>query len=167
MLIHFHITSICISNLWDFFCFIVQQELAEASDIAFNHYNESHYLERTSEGVSKTMSTVANKKDAMLSSGFTKQLAIADINLTPAFFEEDKHHWCSFAVPEMLQEKLHCVANNYVDAEFKVGWLKLWNNNRFDKDALHFPKSKPNFIYTLHIPYFRYNIVWVISSKLQ
>jgi hypothetical protein len=28
-----------------------------------------------------------------------------------------------------------------VDAEVKVGWLKLWNDNRFDKDALHFPKS--------------------------
>jgi hypothetical protein len=44
-------------------------------------------------------------------------------------------------VPEMLQEKLHRVAVSNVDAEVKVGWLKLWNGNRFDKDTLHFPKS--------------------------
>ena len=68
-------------------------------------------------------------------------LAIADINLTPAFLEEVKHHWGLFPVPEMVQEKLHRVVVSNVDAEVKVGWLKLWNGNRFDKDALHFPKS--------------------------
>jgi hypothetical protein len=41
----------------------------------------------------------------------------------------------------MLQEKLHRVAIINLDAEVKVGWLKLWNGNRFDKDALYFPKS--------------------------
>jgi hypothetical protein len=41
----------------------------------------------------------------------------------------------------MLEEKLHRVAVSTVDAEFKIGWLKFWNGNRFDKDALHFPKS--------------------------
>jgi hypothetical protein len=41
----------------------------------------------------------------------------------------------------MLEQKLHRVAVSTVDAEFKIGWLKLWNGNRFDKDALHFPKS--------------------------
>ena len=122
-------------------CLIFQQELAEASDIALNLYNETHPLERTSEGVSKAMSAAVNKKRAMLSSSFTKQLAIADINLTPAFLEEVKHHWGSFSVPEMLQEKLHRVAVSIVDPDVKVGWLKLWNGNRFDKDALHFPKS--------------------------
>jgi phosphosulfolactate synthase (CoM biosynthesis protein A) len=55
----------------------------------------------------------------MLSSGFTKQLAIADINLTSAFLEEVKHHWGSFSVPEMSQEKLHRVAVSNVDAEVK------------------------------------------------
>jgi hypothetical protein len=77
----------------------------------------------------------------MLSSSFTKQLAIADINLTSAFLEEAKHHWGSLSMPEMLQEKLHHVAVSNVNAKVKVGWLKLWNGNRFDKDALHFPKS--------------------------
>ena len=124
--------------MWHFF--VVQQELAEASDIALIQYNETHPLEKTSEGVSKAMSTAINKKRAMLSYGFTKQLAIADINLTPAFLEEVKHHWGSFFVPEMLQEKLHRIAVSNVDAEVKVGWLKLWNDNRFDKDALHFSK---------------------------
>jgi hypothetical protein len=123
------------------FYFIFQQELAEASDIALNQYNKTHPLEQTSNGVSKAMSAVVNKKRAMLSSGFTKQLAIADINLTSAFLEEIKHHWGSFSVPEMLQEKFHCVADSNVDAEVKVGWLKLWNGNRFKKDAVHFPKS--------------------------
>ena len=123
------------------FCFIFQQELAEASDIALNLYNETHYLEQTSEGFSKAMSATVNKKRAMLSSSFTKQLAIADINLTPAFLEEVKHHWGSFSVPEMLQEKLHRVVVSNVDPDVKVGWLKLWNGNRFDKDALHFRKS--------------------------
>ena len=85
------------------------------------------------------MSAVVNKKRAMLSSGFTKQLVIAD--LTSVFLEEVKHHWGSFSVPGMLQEKLHRVAVSNVDAEFKIRWLKLWNGNRFDKDALHFPKS--------------------------
>ena len=28
-----------------------------------------------------------------------------------------------------------------MDAGVKVGWLKLWNGNWFDKDALHFSKS--------------------------
>ena len=67
------------------FVFIFQLELAEASNIALNHYNETHPVERTSEEVSKAMSTAVNKKRAMLSSGFTKQLAISDINLTHAF----------------------------------------------------------------------------------
>ena len=121
--------------------YFFQQELAEASDIALIQYNETHPLEKTSEGVSKAMSAAVKKKRAMLSSGFTKQLAIADINLTPAFLEEVKHHWGLFFVPEMLQEKLHRVAVSNVDAEVKVGWLKFWNGNRFDKDALQFPKS--------------------------
>jgi hypothetical protein len=87
------------------------------------------------------MSAAINKKRAMLSSGFTKQLAIADINLTSPFLEEVKNHWGSFSVPEMLQEKLHRVVVSNVDPDVKVGWLKLRNGNRFDKDALHFPKS--------------------------
>jgi hypothetical protein len=76
----------------------------------------------------------------MLSSSFTKQLAIADINVN-IFLEEVKHHWGSFPVPEMLQKKLHRVAVSNVDPDVKVGWLKLWNGNRFDKNALDFPKS--------------------------
>jgi hypothetical protein len=40
---------------------IFQQELAEASDIALNQYNETHPLERTSDGVSKAMSAAVNK----------------------------------------------------------------------------------------------------------
>ena len=87
------------------------------------------------------MFTTVNKKHEMLSSGFTKQLTIADINLTHTFLEEVKHHWGSFSVPEMLQEKLHRIDISNVDIEVKVRWLKLWNGNRFDKDALHFPKS--------------------------
>jgi hypothetical protein len=134
-----YITFICTYQFW--ILFIFQQELVEASDIAFNLYNETHPLERTSKGVSKAMSVAVNKKRAMLSSSFTKQLAIADINLTPAFFEKVKHRWGSFSVHEMLQEKLYRVAVSNVDPDVKVGWLKLWNDNRFDKDALHFPKS--------------------------
>ena len=88
------------------FCLIFQQEIAETSNIALNLYNETHSLEQTSEGISKAMSAAVNKKRAMLSCSFTKQLAIADINLTPAFLEEVKHHWNSFSVPEMLQEKI-------------------------------------------------------------
>jgi hypothetical protein len=139
--IHLHFTLHLYVLINFGFWLILQQELAEASDIALNHYNETHPLERTSQGVSKAMSAAVNKKRAMLSSSFSKQLAIADINLTPAFLEEVKHHWGSFSVPEMLQEKLHRVAVSNVDAEVKVGWLKLWNGNRFDKDALQFPKS--------------------------
>jgi len=55
----------------------------------------------------------------MLSSGFTKQLAIADINLTSAFLEEVKHHWGSFSVPKMSQEKLHRVVVSNLNAEVK------------------------------------------------
>ena len=47
------------------FCLIIQQELAEASNIALNHYNETHLLEKTSEGVSKAMSITVNKKRVM------------------------------------------------------------------------------------------------------
>jgi hypothetical protein len=71
------------------------------------------------------MSATVNKKCAMLSSGFTNQLAIADINLTYAFIEEVKHHWGSFLVPEMVQEKFHRDTVSNVDVEVKVGWLKL------------------------------------------
>jgi hypothetical protein len=71
------------------------------------------------------MSAAVNKKCAILSSGFTKQLVIADINLTFVFFEEVKHHWGSFLVPKMLQEKLHRVVVSNVNVEVKVGWLKL------------------------------------------
>ena len=87
------------------------------------------------------MFTTINKKCVMLFSSFTKQLAIADINLTLAFLEEVKHHWGSFLVPEMIQKKLHRVAVSNVDAKVKVRWFKFWNGNRFDKDVLHFPKS--------------------------
>jgi hypothetical protein len=90
-----------------------------------NQYNETHSLERTSERVSKAMSSIVNKKCAMLSFGFTKQLVIADINLTFVFLEEVKHHWGSFLVPKMLQEKIQRVAISYVDAKVKVRWLKL------------------------------------------
>ena len=44
-------------------------------------------------------------------------------------------------MPEMLQEKLHRVVVSNVNAKIIVGLLKLWNGNRFDKNALHFPKS--------------------------
>ena len=46
-----------------------------------------------------------------------------------------------FFVHEMLQEKLYRVAVSIVDAEVKVGWLKLWNENMLDKDVLHISKS--------------------------
>jgi hypothetical protein len=71
------------------------------------------------------MSTSINKKSAMLSSSFTKKLAIADINLTYDFLEKVKYHWGSFSMPEMLQEKLHCVVVSNVDAKIKIRWLKL------------------------------------------
>jgi hypothetical protein len=44
------------------FCLIFQQELAEASNISLNLYNEAHPLERITEGVSKAMSSTVNKK---------------------------------------------------------------------------------------------------------
>ena len=69
--------------------------------------------------------------------GSTKQLAIAGINLTHAFFEEVKYHWGLVSVAEMLQQKLHRVVVNNVDAKVQVGWLKLRNGNRFDKDVLN------------------------------
>ena len=56
---------------------------------------------------------------------FIKQLVITDINLTHAFHEEVKHHWGSFLVLEMLQEKLHCVVVSNVDTKVKIRWLKL------------------------------------------
>ena len=90
------------------------------SDIVFNIYNEIPPVESTSEGVLKVMFTAVNKKRAILSSDFTKQLAIVDINLTPAFLEDIKHHWGSFSVLEMLQEKLHHVVVSNVDAKVKV-----------------------------------------------
>ena len=98
------------------FCLIVQQKLTEASDVALNHYNETQSLEMTLEEVPKVMSTVGNNKHAMLFFDFTKQLAIAQITLIHAFFEEVKHHWGSFSVPEMLQEKLHHVTVSNKDA---------------------------------------------------
>ena len=82
---------------------LVQQKLAEASNIAPKHYIETHPLEKTSEGVSKAISTAVNKERAMLSYGFTKQLVIADIKLTYVFLEEVKHHRISFSVPKILQ----------------------------------------------------------------
>ena len=94
------------------------------------------------------MSTTINKERAMLFSNFTKQLANVDIKLTYVFFEEVKHHWSSFSVPEILQQKLHLVVVNNVDVEVKVRWLKLWNDNRFDKDVPHFPKL-PLYDFTL------------------
>ena len=66
------------------------------------------------------MSTAINKKRAILSSGFTKQLAIAGINMISTFLEEVKHHWGSFPVPEMLQEKFHRVLISNMDAIVKV-----------------------------------------------
>jgi 2-oxoglutarate dehydrogenase complex dehydrogenase (E1) component-like enzyme len=71
------------------------------------------------------MSATVNKKRTMLFFSFTKQLAIADINLTHDFLEEVKYHWGSFSVPEMLQKKLHRVAVDNMDAKVKVEWLKL------------------------------------------
>ena len=67
------------------------------------------------------MSTAVKKKRTILSFSFTKQLVIVDINLTPPFLEEIKHHWGSFLVPEMLQDKLHRMTLSNVDAEVKVG----------------------------------------------
>jgi hypothetical protein len=93
MFIHLHFTLHLYVLINIEFCLIFQQELAETNDIALNQYNEIHPLERTSYGVSKAMSASVNKKRAMLSSSFTKQLAIADINLTSAFLEKIKHHW--------------------------------------------------------------------------
>jgi hypothetical protein len=66
------------------------------------------------------MSAVVNKKCAILSSSFTKQLAIANINFTNDFLEEVKHHWGLFSVPKILQEKLHSIAINNVDEKSKL-----------------------------------------------
>ena len=44
-------------------------------------------------------------------------------------------------MPEMLQDKFYDVIVSNVDVEIKIRWLKLWNNNRFDKVVLHFSKS--------------------------
>ena len=118
------------------FCLILSKNLA--NDIALNHYNDLHPLEKTSEGVSKTMST-----KTILSSGFIKLLAIADINGTSHLLslKKVKQHWGSISVPEMLQVKLHRVVVSNVDVEVLVGWLKFWNGIRFDRDAIHVPKS--------------------------
>lgn len=99
----------------------VQQGLAEARNIAFNHYNEIHPFEKILEGISKAVLTTLNKKILCFFYGFMKQQAIVDIDLTPTFLEEVKHHWGSFTVLGMLQEKLYCVDINNVDAEIKVG----------------------------------------------
>ena len=91
MFIHLHF-ALYLYVLINFeFCLIVQQELVKDKDIALNHYNETRPLERPSKWVSKAISTDVNKKQAMLFFGFTKQLAIADINLTPTFLEEVKY----------------------------------------------------------------------------
>jgi hypothetical protein len=95
---------------------IFQQELAETSHIALNHYNETNHFKWTSEKVSS-------------------------INLAHDFLGEIKYHWDSFSVFEMLQEKLHRVVVNNVDAKVKVRWLKLWKENKFDKDDLYFLKT--------------------------
>jgi hypothetical protein len=71
------------------------------------------------------MFTAVNKNGAILSSSFTKQLAIANINLTHDFLKEVKHHWGLFLLPEMLQKKFGRVTVNDVDSKVKVGWLKL------------------------------------------
>lgn len=86
------------------------------------------------------MSTIVNTKYTILSFDFTKQITTANINITPTFFKEIKHHWDSILVFEILHEKLHCVGVSNVNAVVKVIWLKIWNSNRFDKDALHFLK---------------------------
>ena len=62
------------------------------------------------------MSIVVNMKCVILSFGFIKQLTIADINITHTFIKKIKHHWDSFSVSEMFQEKLHRVVVNNVDA---------------------------------------------------
>ena len=85
------------------FCLIVQQKLDEADNIASNHYIKTRHLKRTPERILKVMSTSVNKERAMLSSGITKQLAIADIKLTYGYPEEVKHHWGSFSVLQILQ----------------------------------------------------------------
>ena len=133
----FYIISICIHKFWIFF--IVQQEYAEANNIAFNHYNETHHVERTSEGVSETISAIVNKKREISSSGFTKQLAIANINLTHVFFEEVRHHWGSFLC-------MKCYKRNFIvllsilwmqksksdgsNFEMRIGWTKMYYISR-------------------------------------
>ena len=66
------------------------------------------------------MAIVVNKKRAMLSLSFTKQLAIADINLTLSFFEVVKHNWGLFLVLEILEEKFDCVVVSNVDIEVRL-----------------------------------------------
>ena len=46
----------------------------------------------------KKQSSIVNKECATLSSGSTKPLAIANINLTHVFFGEVKHHRGSFTI---------------------------------------------------------------------
>ena len=136
-----------------------------------------HLLEKTSEKGFKSMSAVVNKKCALLSSGFFKTTSDCRHQPHPRFLEEIKHHWGSFSVYEMLQEKLHHVAVSNVDTEFKIGWLKLWNGNRFDKDTLHFPKSPLSILHlmivyqSLHIGHIEKKLLksfrCIISSPLQ
>ena len=72
MFIHLHFTLHLYVLINFEFCLIFQQELAEASDIVPNHYNEIYFIEQTSKGVSKVMYTTISKIHAMLSSSFTK-----------------------------------------------------------------------------------------------
>jgi hypothetical protein len=63
------------------------------------------------------------------------------LSIPYVILEEVKYHWSLFSVFKILQEKLHRVDVSNIDAKVKVGWLEVWNDNRFDKNALYFPKS--------------------------
>ena len=131
---------------------IFQQELVEASDIALNLYNETHPLEQTSQGVSKATSTSVNLKRVMLFSSFTKQLVIADINLTHVFLEEVKHHCGSFSC-------LRCYKRNFI-VLLSIMWMQKSKSKgssfgmAIDLTKMHcISRNRPSLIVHLMIGY--------------
>ncbi len=72
---------------------------------------------------------------------FYMHLLICDSALGLDFFKEIQVHYDMNSEPKMFTKKLQMLAYSCVTPQYKLSWLKTWNESNVLKEANKFPKQ--------------------------
>ena len=107
----------------------------EVGYLGLQKYNNiTPYEQKTSKVVGFTIDEPIKDKRHKLYIPFVKQIHLVNPTFIYIILEQvELHHDKSLTI-EMMQEKLHRLAICVVDYEYKISWLKLWNNSIYARD---------------------------------